>query len=102
MIGLYSAAGGLYPTTLRNTGLGWGIGIDVWALFLGLQRSGSFNWNRLEQADYFLLLALPLVFAMLSTYALHEIAENQNVDGASCLILVIFLCGFYKIFFILN
>lgn len=72
MIGLYSVAADLYPTSLRNTGLGWGIGIGRLGAILGPYVAGvlmSIGW---EQADYFLVLALPLVFAILSTHALKK------------------------------
>jgi benzoate transport len=72
MIGLYSVAAELYPTTLRNTGLGWGIGVGRLGAILGPYVAGilmSIGW---EQADYFLLLALPLMFAVMSTHALKQ------------------------------
>jgi len=72
MIGLYSVAAGLYPTTLRNTGLGWGIGIGRLGAILGPWVAGILMGMGWEQADYFLLLALPLVFAMLFTHALKK------------------------------
>lgn len=72
MIGLYSVAAGLYPTTLRNTGLGWGIGIGRLGAILGPYVAGVLMGIGWEQADYFLLLALPLVFAMISTHALKK------------------------------
>ena len=79
MIGLYSAAAGLYPTTLRNTGLGWGIGIGRLGAILGPNVAGVLIGIGWEQADYFLLLALPLVFAMLSTYALHRSQKTRTL-----------------------
>ena len=72
MIGLYSIAADLYPTTLRNTGLGWGIGIGRLGAILGPYVAGILMGIGWEQADYFLLLALPLVFAMISTHALKK------------------------------
>jgi MFS family permease len=72
MIGLYSLAADLYPTTLRNTGLGWGIGIGRLGAILGPNVAGVLMGIGWQQSDYFLLLALPLVFAMMSTYALKK------------------------------
>lgn len=72
MIGLYSVAADMYPTTLRNTGLGWGIGIGRLGAILGPYAAGVLMGIGWEQADYFLLLALPLVFAMISTLALKK------------------------------
>lgn len=72
MIGLYSVAAGLYPTTLRTTGLGWGIGIGRIGAIMGPNVAGVLMDMGWEQADYFLLLTLPLLFAMLSTHALQK------------------------------
>lgn len=73
MIGLYSAAAGIYPTTLRSTGLGWGIGIGRIGAILGPNVAGVLIGIGWEQSDYFLLLALPLLIAMASTYALRKV-----------------------------
>jgi benzoate transport len=70
MIGLYSAAAALYPTSLRNTGLGWGIGIGRLGAILGPNVAGALIGIGWEQADYFLLLAVPLVIAVFSSQAL--------------------------------
>lgn len=72
MIGLYSAAAGIYPTQLRNTGLGWGIGVGRLGAILGPNVAGLLIGIGWEQADYFLLLALPLIFAMISTFWLQK------------------------------
>jgi MFS family permease len=67
MIGLYSVAADLYPTTLRNTGSS---DIGAWRY----PRPGSWNidGHGWEQADYFLLLACA-GFAML-----YPCAENPR------------------------
>ena len=72
MIGLYSVAAGLYPTTLRNTGLGWGIGIGRLGAIIGPNVAGVLIGIGWEQADYFLLLSLPLLVAIASTWALGK------------------------------
>lgn len=76
MIGLYSASAGIYPTSLRSTGLGWGIGIGRIGAILGPNVAGVLIGIGWEQSDYFLLLAVPLLVAMVSTYAL------KNSQGA--------------------
>lgn len=75
MIGLYSASAQIYPTTLRSTGLGWGIGIGRLGAILGPNLAGALMGIGWEQVDYFLLLAVPLLIAVVSTYALKRSYE---------------------------
>jgi MFS family permease len=72
MIGLYSASAAIYSTMLRSTGLGWGIGIGRLGAILGPNIAGALIGIGWEQADYFLLLALPLLVAAISTLALSR------------------------------
>lgn len=60
-IGLYSVAARLYPTKLRNTGLGWAIGIGRLGAIAGPYLAGIFMGFGWEQANYYLILSLPLV-----------------------------------------
>jgi len=76
MIGLYSAAAGQYPTSLRTTGLGWGIGIGRIGAILGPNVAGVLMDLGWEQADYFLILTVPLLFAMISTAMLGKQGES--------------------------
>jgi MFS transporter, AAHS family, 4-hydroxybenzoate transporter len=78
MIGLYSAAAAIYPTMLRSTGLGWGIGIGRLGAILGPNIAGALIGIGWEQADYFLLLALPLLFAAISTLALSRSLQSRG------------------------
>lgn len=79
MIGLYSVGANLYPTTLRNTGIGWGIGIGRLGAILGPNIAGILMTIGWEKSDYFLILALPLVFAMVSTYALGRSQKTADL-----------------------
>lgn len=74
MIGLYAVAAELYPTSLRNTGVGWGIGIGRLGAIVGPNVAGVLIGIGWQQADYFLLLAVPLVLAMITTYLLGRSA----------------------------
>lgn len=76
MIGLYSVAAGQYPTSLRTTGLGWGIGIGRIGAILGPNVAGVLMDLGWEQADYFLILTVPLLFAMVSTAMLGKQGES--------------------------
>lgn len=79
MIGLYTAAANIYPTRLRNTGLGWGIGIGRIGAIMGPNVAGVLMAIGWEQSDYFLLLTLPLIFAMVSTFALNRSIQKSVV-----------------------
>ena len=79
MIGLYTAAANIYPTRLRNTGLGWGIGIGRIGAIMGPNVAGVLMAIGWEQSDYFLLLTLPLIFAMVSTFALNKSLQKSAV-----------------------
>jgi len=79
MIGLYSAAANIYPTRLRNTGLGWGIGIGRIGAIMGPNVAGVLMAIGWQKADYFLLLALPLLFAMAATFALQKSQQPRTV-----------------------
>jgi MFS transporter, AAHS family, 4-hydroxybenzoate transporter len=79
MIGLYSVGANLYPTSLRNTGIGWGIGIGRLGAILGPNIAGVLMTIGWEKSDYFLILALPLVFAMVSTYALDRSQRTADL-----------------------
>ena len=77
MIGLYSASAGIYPTSVRSTGLGWGIGIGRIGAILGPNIAGMLMAVGWEQSDYFLLLAVPLLIAMVSTHALRRAVGSE-------------------------
>jgi len=77
MIGLYSASAGIYPTSVRSTGLGWGIGIGRIGAILGPNIAGVLIGIGWEQSDYFLLLAVPLLVAMVSTYGLRKVVGTE-------------------------
>ena len=57
MVGLYSVAARLYPTEIRNTGVGWAIGIGRWGAFLAPIAAGWMIAAELERWTYFLALA---------------------------------------------
>ena len=57
MVGLYSVAARLYPTEIRNTGVGWAIGIGRWGAVLGPLAGGWMIAAELDRWIYFLTLA---------------------------------------------
>jgi benzoate transport len=57
MVGLYSVAARLYPTEIRNTGVGWAIGVGRWGAVAGPIVAGWMIAAELERWTYFLALA---------------------------------------------
>lgn len=57
MVGLYAVAARLYPTEIRNTGVGWAIGIGRWGAVAGPAAGGWMIDQGFERWEYFLALA---------------------------------------------
>jgi benzoate transport len=57
MVGLYAVAARLYPTEIRNTGVGWAIGIGRWGAVAGPAAGGWMIDQGFERWVYFLALA---------------------------------------------
>jgi len=57
MVGLYSVAARLYPTEIRNTGVGWAIGVGRWGAVFGPLIGGWMIAAGLERWTYYLALA---------------------------------------------
>lgn len=67
MVGLYSIAVRLYPTEMRNTGVGWAIGVGRWGAVFGPIAAGWMIATGLDRWTYFLALAAgPAVIAALA------------------------------------
>ena len=57
LVGLYSVAARLYPTHMRNTGVGWAIGVGRWGAVFAPMAAGWMIAAGLERWSYFLALA---------------------------------------------
>jgi benzoate transport len=67
MVGLYSIAARLYPTEMRNTGVGWAIGIGRWGAVAGPIAAGWMIAADLPRSTYFLTFAAgPALLAALA------------------------------------
>ncbi len=67
LVGLYSVAARLYPTQIRNTGVGWAIGVGRWGAVLSPTAAGWMIAAELDRWTYFLALAAaPAVLAAIA------------------------------------
>ena len=60
-IGIYAAATQVYPTLIRNTGVGWAIGAGRTGAILGPYIAGVLVASGMSMADSFKVFAAPLL-----------------------------------------
>ena len=70
LVGLYSIAARLYPTEMRNTGIGWAIGVGRWGGVFSPIAAGWMIAAGLDRWTYFLALAAApaLIAAIVVTF----------------------------------
>lgn len=66
-VGLYAVAARLYPTEIRNTGIGWGIGAGRTGAIFGPKIGGTLVGMGLSMTASFIFFALPLLVAAIAT-----------------------------------
>ncbi len=64
IIGLYAIAPDLYPARIRNTGIGWALGIGRLGAVLGPYVAGVLISAGWERHEYYLALGLPIVASL--------------------------------------
>lgn len=69
-----------YPTQLRATATGWGIGIGRLGSIVG-SALGGVILSGLGASGYFMVLAIPLVLAGIATLAVRSSATAAAIDG---------------------
>lgn len=69
--GLYSAAAKVYPTAIRTTGIGWGIGLGRLGAVAGPAAAGYLIAAGFGMSANFYVFAVPMVFGGLIAYRLH-------------------------------
>lgn len=75
-VGLYAVAARLYPTEIRNTGIGWGIGAGRTGAILGPKIGGTLVGIGLGMTMNFIIFALPLVVAAVATFMVGGQGED--------------------------
>lgn len=83
MIGLYSLAPALYPVRIRNTGMGWAIGIGRLGAILGPSAAGYLLSRGWSGADCFIAFSVPLLIAMLAVLALSQQSESITIHSSA-------------------
>lgn len=81
MIGLYTLTPSLYPTSVRTTGMGWGIGMGRLGAISSPIVAGfllDMNW---QSSSLYLLFAIPLFCAALIIYFLERRAAGGELEA---------------------
>jgi len=66
-VGFYSVAARLYPTEIRNTGIGWGIGAGRTGAIVGPKVGGTLIGMGLSLTSNFIIFSIPLLIAAVAT-----------------------------------
>jgi len=66
-VGLYSVAARIYPTEVRNTGIGWGIGAGRTGAIVGPKIGGTLIGMGLTLTTNFLIFSVPMIIAAIAT-----------------------------------
>lgn len=66
-VGFYSVAARLYPTAVRNTGIGWGIGAGRIGAIVGPKIGGTLIGMGLTLTTNFLIFSVPMLIAAVAT-----------------------------------
>ncbi len=75
-VGLYAVAARLYPTEIRNTGIGWGIGAGRFGAVIGPKIGGTLVGMGLSLTTNFMIFALPLVISGIATLMVGKIDDG--------------------------
>ncbi len=69
--GLYATAAKIYPTEIRSTGVGWGIGLGRFGAVVGPALAGYLIDAGISMSGNFLIFAVPMVIGGIIAYQLH-------------------------------
>ena len=75
-VGFYTVAARLYPTEIRNTGIGWGIGAGRIGAIVGPKVGGTLIGMGLSLTVNFIIFAVPLLIAAIATMLI----KSDNVS----------------------
>jgi len=69
--GLYSTAAKAYPTHIRSTGIGWGIGLGRFGAVIGPALAGYLIAAGLDMSANYIIFAMPMAVGGIIAYRLH-------------------------------
>lgn len=75
-VGFYTVAARLYPTEIRNTGIGWGIGAGRIGAIVGPKVGGTLIGMGLTLTVNFIIFSVPLIIAAMATMLI----KSENVS----------------------
>jgi AAHS family 4-hydroxybenzoate transporter-like MFS transporter len=79
--GINALAGTFYPTSLRSTGVGWGLGIGRAGAIVGPVVGGELMRRHWPTRDLFLAAAVPALVSTIAMLALRSVmAQRSNSD----------------------
>lgn len=78
MIGLYAITPNSYDTSIRNTGMGWAIGVGRIGAVVGPLIAGFLLNRGWSGADCFVVFAVPLIIAMIAVSSMEQPVELTN------------------------
>ena len=78
IIGVYSIAPNIYNTAIRNTGMGWAIGIGRFGGILGPSLAGFLLAQGWTGAQCFFAFSIPLLIAMAAVTLLKAQTANET------------------------
>lgn len=81
MIGLYSIAPDIYATSIRNTGMGWAIGIGRLGAIIGPSAAGFLLSRGWSGADCFIAFSIPLLIAMVAILLLRTQMNRDSISS---------------------
>ncbi len=81
MIGLYSIAPDIYPASIRNTGMGWAIGIGRLGAIVGPSAAGFLLSRGWSGTDCFIAFSAPLLISMVAILTLKSFSNRSEISA---------------------
>ena len=76
--GINALAGTFYPTSLRSTGVGWGLGVGRAGAIVGPVVGGEFMRRHWPTRDLFLAAAVPALVSTIAMLALRRVMARRS------------------------
>ena len=77
--GINAFAGTFYPTDLRSTGVGWGLGVGRAGAIVGPVVGGEFMRRQWSTRDIFLAAAVPAFISTVALFALRSVMARRTL-----------------------